>query len=45
VPLNWFHLDPSGSSGGGVPVDPHRVSVLRLLPGAGGEPLVARFSG
>ena len=45
VPLNWFHLDPSGSSGGGVPVDPHQVSVLRLLPGAGGQPLVAHFSG
>jgi Putative zinc-finger len=43
VPLNWFHLDPSGSSGGGIPVDPHSVSVLRLLPGAGGEPLVAHF--
>jgi hypothetical protein len=44
VPLNWFHLDPSGSSGGGLPVDPHNVSVLRLLPGAGGAPLVARFA-
>jgi hypothetical protein len=44
VPLNWFHLDPSGSSGGGIPVDPHDVSVLRLLPGAGGEPLVAHFA-
>ena len=43
VPLNWFHLDPSGSSGGGIPVDPHRVNVLRLLPGADAEPLVARF--
>jgi hypothetical protein len=43
VPLNWFHLDLSGSSGGGIPVDPHHVSVLRLLPGAGGEPLVAHF--
>ena len=45
VPLNWFHLDPTGSSGGGIPVDPHQVSVLRLLPGAGGEPLVAHFGG
>jgi anti-sigma factor RsiW len=45
VPLNWFHLDPSGSSGGGIPVDPHQVSVLRLLPGADGEPLVAHFGG
>jgi len=44
VPLNWFHLDPSGSSGGGIPVDPHNVSVLRLLPAPGGQPLVARFA-
>ena len=43
VPLGWFRLDSSGSSGGGIPVDPHHVSVLRLLPGAGGEPLVAHF--
>jgi hypothetical protein len=42
VPLGWFHLDSSGSSGGGIPVDPHNVSVLRLQP-AGGEPLVAHF--
>jgi hypothetical protein len=44
VHLNWFHLDPSGSSGGGIPVDPHNVSVLRLLPAPGGQPLVARFA-
>jgi hypothetical protein len=44
VPLNWFHLDPSGSSGGGIPVDPHNVSVLRLLPSPGGEPLIAHFT-
>jgi hypothetical protein len=44
VPLNWFHLDPSGSSGGGIPVDPRNVSVVRLLPGSGGEPLVAHFA-
>jgi hypothetical protein len=44
VPLNWFHLDLSGSSGGGIPVDPHQVSVLRLLPGTDGEPLVAHFT-
>ena len=43
--LNWFHLDPSGSSGGGIPVDPTNVSVLRLLPGAGDQPLVAHFTG
>lgn len=42
--LNWFQLDLSGSSGGGIPVDPHHVSVLRLLPGAGGQPLVAHFT-
>jgi len=44
VPLNWFHLDPSGSSGGGIPVDPDHVSVIRLLPGAGDQPLVAHFT-
>jgi hypothetical protein len=43
VKLNWFHLDTSGSSGGGIAVDPHQVSALRLLPGAGGQPLVAQF--
>lgn len=43
IPLNWFHLDPSGSSGGGIPGDPHDVSFLRLLPGSGGQPLVAHF--
>ncbi len=42
--LNWFQLDPSGSSGGGIPVDPHQVAVLRLLPGAGGQALVAHFT-
>lgn len=45
VPLTWFHLDSSGSSGGGIPVDPQNVSVLRLLPAPGGQPLVAHFSG
>jgi anti-sigma factor RsiW len=44
MPLSWFHLDASGSSGGGLPVDPQRVAVLRLLPGNGGQPLVAHFS-
>jgi hypothetical protein len=44
IRLNWFHLDPSGSSGGGIPEDPHAVSFLRLSPGAGGEPLVAHFT-
>ena len=44
VKLNWFNLDRSGSSGGGLPVDPERVAVLRLLPGAGDTPLVAHFS-
>jgi hypothetical protein len=43
IPLGWFRLDSSGSSGGGIPVDPHDVSVLRLLPGAGDQALVARF--
>ena len=45
VPLRWFQLDQSGSSGGGVSVDLHHVSVLRLLPAPGGQPLVARFGG
>src|SRR3954451_2442110 len=44
MPLSWFHLDASGSSGGGLPVDPQRVAVLRILPGNGGQPLVAHFS-
>ncbi len=44
IPVSWFQLDASGSSGGGIPVDPHNVSVLRLLPGAGDEPLVAHFA-
>jgi hypothetical protein len=44
VTLNWFGLDPTGSSGGGIPVDPHDVSFLRLLPGSSGEPLVAHFT-
>jgi Putative zinc-finger len=43
--LNWFHLDPLGSSGGSIPVDPHRITALRLLPVPGSEALVARFSG
>jgi hypothetical protein len=45
LPLRWFSLDRTGSSGGGIPIDPQRVSVLRLLPGGGGTPLVARFAG
>jgi hypothetical protein len=45
LPLRWFHLDGSGSSGGGVAADLHHVSALRLLPAPGGEPLVARFAG
>ena len=44
VRLNWFNLDSSGSSGGSIPVDPDRVSVLRLEPGQGGVPLVANFT-
>jgi hypothetical protein len=42
--LSWFHLDPLGSSGGSIPVDPHHITALRLRPTPGGEPLVARFS-
>jgi hypothetical protein len=44
IPLRWFHLDPTGSSGGGIPEDPHKVGFLRLTPGVGGEPLVAHFT-
>src|SRR5262249_54578191 len=43
VPLPWFRLDPRGASGGSIPVDPGRVSVLRVLPAGGGAPLVAHF--
>jgi hypothetical protein len=44
IQLRWFHLDPGGSSGGWIPVDPNQVSVLRLSgPGVPG-PLVARFT-
>jgi Putative zinc-finger len=43
TPLRWFRLDGSGTSGGALTVDPHEMSVLRLLPAPGGEPLVARF--
>jgi|1185.fasta_scaffold504900_2 hypothetical protein len=45
VPLRWFQLDPTGSSGGGIPANPHDVSFLRLTPASGGEPLVAHFTG
>ena len=45
VPLSWFHPDSSGSSGGGIPVNPQNVSVLRLLPAPGGQPLIAHFNG
>jgi hypothetical protein len=44
VPLRWFHLDPGGSSGGWIPVDPNHVSVLRLSGAPGSQPLVATFN-
>jgi hypothetical protein len=44
VPLRWFKLDSGGSSGGTIPVDPNRVSVLRLLGGPQTQPLVAKFA-
>ena len=44
VPLRWFHLDQGGASGGSIPLDPHRVSVLRLTGAAGSQPLVAKFN-
>jgi anti-sigma-K factor RskA len=44
IPLHWFHLDPAGGAGGSIPVDPNKVSVLRLSGGPGTQPLVAHFS-
>ena len=44
IPLGWFNLDSSGSSGGSIPVDPDHVTVLRLQPAGGGAPLIAHFS-
>jgi hypothetical protein len=44
VPLRWFHLDPGGSSGGWIPVDPNHVSVLRLSGPPGSQPLIAKFN-
>jgi hypothetical protein len=43
LPLRWFHLDSAGGSGGSIPVDPNKVSVLRLTGAPGTESLVARF--
>ena len=43
IPLPWFSLDARGASGGSIPVDPGRVSVLRVQPTGGGAPLVAHF--
>jgi hypothetical protein len=43
VPLRWFHLDPGGSSGGWIPVDPNHVSVLRLSGAPDMQPLIAHF--
>jgi len=43
VPLQWFHLDAGGGSGGAIPVDPQHVSVLRLAAGNGAQVLVAKF--
>jgi hypothetical protein len=43
VPLHWFYLDSGGGSGGSIPMDPNRVSVLRLTGGPGTQALVARF--
>jgi hypothetical protein len=45
IPLGWFRLDRWGSSGGGIPVEPRQVSVLRLQSAAGEEPLVAHLGG
>ena len=43
--IGWFSLDSAtGSSGGAVPVDLRRVSVVRLVSARGRDPLVARLS-
>jgi hypothetical protein len=44
VHLRWFHLDPAGGSGGSIPVDPNRVSVLRLSGAPDSQTLVAKFN-
>jgi hypothetical protein len=44
VPLRWFQLDQQGGSGGSIPVDPNRVSVLRLTGAPGTQPLIAKFN-
>jgi hypothetical protein len=44
VPLHWFQLDQQGGSGGSIPVDPNRVSVLRLTGAPGTQPLIAKFN-
>jgi hypothetical protein len=44
VPIRWFYMTPEwGSCGGLVRVDLGDVSVLRIVPKRGGEPLVAQF--
>jgi Putative zinc-finger len=44
VPIRWFYMTPEwGSCGGAVRVDLGDVSVLRIVPKRGGEPLVAQF--
>lgn len=45
VPIRWFYMTPEwGSCGGVVNVDIDNVSVVRLVPKRGSEPLVARFT-
>jgi hypothetical protein len=43
LPLRWFRLDRGGGAGGSIPIDPERVSVLRLSGARGTQPLVAQF--
>jgi hypothetical protein len=44
VPIRWFYMTPEwGSCGGAVSVDLDDVSVVRVVPERGTEPLVASF--
>lgn len=45
IPISWFYMTREwGSCGGVVDVDMDDVSVVRLVPNQGGEPLVAKFT-
>ena len=45
IPIRWFYMTPEwGACGGVVSVDMDDVSVVRLVPKSGTEPLVAKFT-